>query len=178
LARTPKKSKRFDGLAMFCEGHPVLVLGSKRDSPAWLAFHLAHELAHVVLRHVTAGSPPLADTDLMASSSDAQEKEADRAACELLTGRPEPRVRDLKLTAVRLARHAEQQGPETGVDPGVFALIYGRSNDRWPVAQNALKHLATDSGAHAMIAAALQTRLHPEDLPESSERFLQVLSST
>jgi hypothetical protein len=45
LAKAPKKSKLFDGLAMFCGDRPVLVLGTRRDSPAWLAFYLAHEAA-------------------------------------------------------------------------------------------------------------------------------------
>lgn len=177
LARAPRKSKIFDGLAMFCGEHPVLVLGSRRDSPAWLAFHLAHELSHVLKQHVMPGSPPLADSDLMSASTDHQEKEADRAACEILTGSPAPKMPDLKLTAPRLALTAVQSGPERGIDPGVLTLIYGRSNDRWGVAQNALKYLSLDSGAHDIIRAALLKRLDPEDLSESSERFLAVLSA-
>lgn len=176
LVRTPRKGKVFDGLAMFCGEHPVIVLGSRRDSPAWLAFHLAHELSHVLKQHVTPGSPPLADSDLTSASTDRQEREADRAACEILTGTPIPKMPDLKLTAPRLALAAVQAGPEQGIDPGVLALIYGRSNDRWGVAQNALKYLSLDSGAHEIMTAALMKRLNPEDLSESSERFLAVLS--
>ena len=83
---------------------------------------------------------------------------------------------DHKYDALRLAFAVAKDGPNFGVDPGVMALIYGKSNDRWGVAQNALKHLSMDSGAHEMIAEALQKRLNPEALPESSERFLAVLS--
>ncbi len=175
LARAPRKSKVFDGLAMFCGERPVLVLGSRRDSPAWLAFHLAHELSHVLKQHVTPGSPPLADSDLMSVSTDHQEREADRAACEILTGTPTPKMPDLKHTAPRLALAAVQAGPERGIDPGILALIYGRSNDRWGVAQNALKYLSLDTGAHDILRAAFLKRLDPEDLSESSERFLAVL---
>jgi hypothetical protein len=176
LAKTPKKSNLFDGLAMFCGDRPVLVLGSRRDSPAWLAFHLAHELGHVLKQHVTPGSPPLADSDLTSASTDHQEKEADRAACEILTGMPAPRLPDLKLTAPRLALTVAQEAPERGVDPGVLALIYGRSNDRWGVAQSALKYLSLDSGGRDTLNLSLTKRLNPEDLSESSERFLTVLS--
>jgi len=35
LAKAPKKSRLFDGLAMFCGDRPVLVLGSRRDSPPY-----------------------------------------------------------------------------------------------------------------------------------------------
>jgi len=176
LSKVPQGSKRFDGLAMFCGDRPVLVLGSRRDGPAWLAFHLAHELGHVLKQHVTAGSPPLADSDLMSTSNDQQENEADRVACEILTGDPQPRLQDLKYTAIRLAVAAAQAGPERGMDPGVLALIYGKSNNRWGVAQNALKYLSIDSGAREIIAAALRKRFSPEDVSESAERFLAVLS--
>jgi hypothetical protein len=177
LAKTPLQSKLFDGLAMFCGDRPVVVLGTRRKSPAWLAFYLAHELAHILRQHVTAGSPPLADSDLQAASTDIQERDADASACELLTGVTDPSIPNLKYTALRLAAEVERAGPKLGIDPGVMALIYAKSNDRWGVAQNALKHLALDSGAHGMIAEALRERLIPEDLPESSERFLSVLSS-
>lgn len=176
LAKIPRKSKLFDGLAMFCGDRPVLVLGSRRDSPSWLSFHLAHELCHVLRHHVTPGSPPLADSDLMSTSTDQQENETDRAACEILTGMPNPKVPDLKLTAPKLAIEALQSGPDRGIDPGVYALVYGRSNDRWGVAQNALKYLSLDSGAHNTINSVLFKRLNPEELSESSERFLAVIS--
>jgi hypothetical protein len=176
LAKAPKGSKLFDGLAMFCGDRPVVVLGSRRDSPAWLAFHLAHELSHIIRRHVTPGSSPLADSDLKSATTDRQEREADRSACELLTGIGKPMIRNLRYNAMRLALFVAQEGPTRGVDPGVMALIYGKSNNRWPVAQNALKHLSLESGAHDMIAAPLKMRLNPEDLPESSERFLAVIS--
>ena len=176
LAKAPKQSKLFDGLAMFCGDRPVLVLGSRRDSPAWMAFYLAHELAHILRRHVTAGSPPLADSDLEAASTDTQEKEADATALELLTGFPDPTIRNLKYNALKLAVMVAREGPTIGVDPGVMALIYGKSNDRWPVAQNALKHLSLASGAQEIISEALRKRFNPEDLSESSERFLSVVS--
>jgi len=176
LAKAPQGSKLFDGLAMFCGEHPVIVLGSRRDSPAWLAFHLAHELGHIFRGHVTAGSPPLADSDLASASSDRQEREADKSGFELLTGMADPKLRNLKYNALRLALFVAQAGPTRGIDPGVMALIYGKSNDRWPVAQNALKHLSLVSGAHEMIAAPIKKRLNPEELPESSERFLGVIS--
>jgi hypothetical protein len=176
LAKAPQGSKLFDGLAMFCGDRPVLVLGSRRDGPAWLAFHLAHELGHVLKQHVTPGSPPLADSDLMSISNDQQESEADRAGLEILTGTPDPKIRDLKCRANILAVTCAQHGPDRGIDPGVMALIYGRSNSRWGVAQNALKILSIDSGAREIIAAAWRKRVSPGDISESAERFLAVLS--
>ena len=59
---------------------------------------------------------------------------------------------------------------------GAVALVYGRSAKRMPVAQNALKHLGLDQGAHEMIWLALKHRL-AEDLPETTERFLSLLTT-
>jgi len=95
----------------------------------------------------------------------------------MLAGIADPTIRNLKYDAMKLALMVAREGPRQGVDPGVMALIYGKSNDRWGVAQNALKHLSLSSGAHEMIAEALRKRFNAEDLPESSERFLSVLSA-
>ncbi len=176
LARIPKRSKPFSGMAMFCGERPVVVLGSKRDAPAWNSFHLAHELAHVLAGHVQPGQPALADADLTTKGPevDETEREADRIACEILTGNPNPQPPLRRWKAARLAIEAKLVGPKYGVDPGIYALIYGKVNNRWPVAQNALKSLGTDSGAHALVEEALTRRLG--EVEESMDRFLGVLT--
>jgi hypothetical protein len=176
LAKLPAQSKRCDGLAMFCNGRPAVVLGSKRDSPAWLAFHLAHELGHILRRHVTKDSEPLVDANLEEALTSTEEDQANTDAMELLTGLQHPKIGNLKLNGPKLAAMALSSGPPVGVDPGVFTLIYGKSNDRWGVAQLALKRLRLDSGAHAMLGEHLAQKIRPEDLPEASERFISVLS--
>ena len=176
LAHTPKGSKRFDGMAAFIGHRPVIVLASGRDGAPWLAFHLAHELGHIMLGHVAPGKAPVVDGQLTAATdSGGHEREADRFACELLTGDASPRIRNLNASAAKLAVIAERKGPSEGVDPGVFALIYARSNNRWPVAQNALKYLERDTGGQAMVASILRKHLPEANLSESDERFLNVL---
>ncbi len=178
LARIPKRSKPFSGLAMFCGQRPVIVLGSRRDSPAWAAFHLAHELAHILEGHVQPGQQALADGELEAKSSEADEQEsiADQVACEILTETRDPRPPLRNWTAEMLASKAMVIGPRHGVDPGAYALIYGKVNNRWGVAQNALKLIGKDSGARELVREALMKRLGAAELPESAERFLNVLT--
>ncbi len=178
LVRIPKRSKPFSGMAMFCGERPVIALGSNRDSPAWTSFHLAHELAHILEGHVQPGQQPLADGDLQAKSSEVDEQEsgADQAACEILTETRDPKPRLRNWTAEMLARNAGVIGPKHGVDPGVYALIYGKVNNRWGVAQNALKLIGTVSGARELVREALTRRLGDAELPESAERFLNVLA--
>lgn len=175
LGLFPKKAKGFDGLALYVEDRPVIILGSKRDSPPWLAFHLAHEIGHVMLGHVQSGGQPLADADLQCGrvGSDEQEQEADRFACEVLTGNPRPRMPNQEFNEVQLALHAQKQGPAAGIDPGVYTLIYASSNRRWAAAQNALEYLRMTEGAHGFIAQSLLQRVSIEEAPETTRRFLE-----
>lgn len=179
LAHTPRAGKRFDGMAAFVDGHPVIVLGSKRDGPPWLAFHLAHELGHLMSGHVEQNQSLLDPT--LATRQDGmsrEEGEADEFACELLTGLAQPTIRNLKLNAPRLAATAEKRATALGIDPGVYALIYAKSNDRWAVAQEALKYMDLDSGGQDVVKSRLASRLPKDvDLAETDERLLRVLGA-
>jgi hypothetical protein len=178
LAHRPAVSKPFDGIAAFIDGRPIVILATGRDGPPWLAFHVAHELGHIMLGHVRPGARALVDETLTGSPGDGtQEKEADRFACELLTGFPDPRLQDRRVTGARLAVVAAQSGPARGVDPGVYALIYAKSNNRWPVAQSALRHLGLDTGGQKAIVEQLRRRMEDADLSETEERLLSVLEA-
>jgi hypothetical protein len=173
LSRTSKKSKKIDGLATFCGDRPVVVLCSGRDSPPWLAFHLTHELGHIMRAHIRPGGAMLADADLDKRDDDAQEQEADQFALEALTGQtalgftPEP-----GLTAPKLALAASNYGEQHRIAPGTVALIYGRSANRWGPAQKALTYLGQDTGEHERITNTLRANLPLADLPETTARFL------
>jgi Zn-dependent peptidase ImmA (M78 family) len=178
LAALPK-SKKFSGMAMFSGKTPVVVLAHGSDSPAWLAFHLAHELGHIYLGHVAAGSTPLADSNIDQLDQDHDEKAADAFACTLLTGRPAVDFKAIYgLTAEKLVARARETAAKYQIEPGTIALIYGKA-ERMPVAQNALKLLGCDHGARRLIADALQQHLRrADDLPETAEQFLSLVSAT
>ncbi len=179
LAQVPAGGKRFDGMAAFVEERPVIILASGRDGAPWLAFYLAHEIGHIMLGHVQPDTEALVDGTIAGEAgASGHEREADQFACELLSGFPEPKIRNLKAAAPRLAVIAAGKGPEQGVDPGVFTLIYAKSNNRWGVGQNALKYLKLDTGGQAMIAEFLNKHLSQVDLSEADERFLNVLDIT
>ncbi len=176
LAHTPPDGKRFDGLAAVVRGRPIIVLASRRDSAPWLAFYVAHELGHIMLGHVRSGGGALIDKSLAsATGQDTDEREADKFALELLSSLAQPRIRDLKASATRLALIAAGSARNLGVDPGVFTLIYAKSNNRWGVAQNALKTLGLDSGGRAKVADRLPRYVDRDQLSESDEQFLGVL---
>ena len=175
LPDLPKLSKKFVGMAMFCEGRPAIVLASGHDSPAWVAYQLAHELGHILRGHVTADSEPLVDGDFDGVDNGEQEDEANRFACEVLTGNPEPNLQPVYgMTAPKLVHVANQIARKESIDPGVYALVYGKNAGRMGVAQNALKLLGLDRGARTTISDTLRRYL-PEELPESTERFVSLM---
>jgi hypothetical protein len=178
LAALPR-GKKFSGLAQFCGPTPAIVLASGFRSPPWLAFHLAHELGHILLGHVTPESGALVDSDVDKLSNDEDERAADRFACEILTGKAEPAFSPTYgLTGPKLADAAKEYGKKNRVDAGVVALIYGRSAQRMPAAQNALKLLNLNSGAHERIAHWLDIHLPPaHELPEFAGRCLDLVST-
>jgi hypothetical protein len=61
LGQLPKGAKKFAGIAMCYDERPVIILASDLDSPSWLAFHLAHELDHILEGHVQSGNMVIDD---------------------------------------------------------------------------------------------------------------------
>ena len=175
--RFPQSSKRFQGLSLFRDKTPAIVLASGRDGPPWLAFHLAHELGHIMLGHVAPDKPPIVDSELDARVNDAEEKTTDEFATEVLTGVHHLSIeREYGLTAPKLAAASRAFGRDNAIDPGSVSLIYGRSAERWPVAQRALQLLEQDQGAHEMIARELLRHLATENMSDSAAQFLEFLS--
>lgn len=177
LTSLPKESKKIAGLATFVGSRPVIVLCSGRDSPAWLAFHLAHELGHIMCGHVRPGDQPLVDVDIGSVDDERQEQEADRYAIQLLTGHPELQLQSARrLTGLQLAPLASELGRAHRIDPGTVALIYGYSNRLIPVAQAALKVMKAESGGMEILADAFRRHLAVDDLPDSAHRHLSAVT--
>lgn len=173
--------KKFTALAMFVESRPAIILASGHDGPPWHVFHLAHEIGHIALGHVQPNMPFLVDEEIRIQLDvehpeiDPEEVDADRFAVEVLTGQP-----SLDFSAQRgvngetLARNAKRWRSALHISEGTLALMYGKSADRMGVAQNALKALGMDSGAHALIRQHLARHL-PSDRSESLDRSLALL---
>ncbi|MDB6172078.1 MAG: hypothetical protein JWL59_1389 [Chthoniobacteraceae bacterium] len=177
LGRFPNGSKKFDGMAMFYDDRPVIILGSARKSPAWLVFHLAHELGHIMHGHVRAGEKSIVDGEIATSGSDPCEQEADAFATKLLTGQPSVSNLITQKSASDLASFAWAVGERLAISPGVVALFYAHSRGQksWGTANQALALLDEHEGAHELISAALDAHIDYEDMPESTARFLSVL---
>lgn len=172
----PKQSKSIDGLATFVGDRPVIVLTSKRDGPAWLAFHLAHEIGHIMCGHVKPGDSPLVDIKLDSANDEDQEREADEYAFQILTGQPNPQFGGPGMRADALADAAHEFGEKHRIHPGTVALIYGYSKSRIPLAQAALKVMDEDNGAREILADAFRKHVPLDDLPDAFQRSLSAMT--
>jgi len=142
-----------------------------------LAFHLAHELGHLMLGHVTPDSELLPDDNLDRVVTDEVEDAADAFACELLTGHSSPKLSAVYgMTGDRLATKARSFGNIKNIDAAVVALVYGHNADRMGVAINALKALNEFSGARDQIRGALLEHISLDKLTDSEAHFVEQLS--
>lgn len=176
--RLPKVTgfRKFDGLALFANEHPCVLLAEKNDAPAWLAFHLAHELGHLMCQHVTPGSALLPDENLERIINDSDENEADAFANELLTGDRSPNMNAVYgMTAEKLASAVQRVATDKQIDPAVFALVYGHNADRMPVSVKALRLMDQHIGARDQIRRFLSQHISTDNLRDTDAHLLEHL---
>jgi Zn-dependent peptidase ImmA (M78 family) len=175
LARLPKTIKKMHGMSAMFKGRPVIVIAKNIKQPAWLLFILAHELGHIARGHLSDGSV-LIDQDVDHNEPDAEEKEANEFALELITGEADFSVATTGRwpNASRLAELSKAVGTERHIDPGHIVLNYAHTmgTDFWGVANAALKHLEPGADAPGLIRKALAAKLDWSALPKDSSAFL------
>lgn len=175
----PWPQKRMAAMTVRIGEQSFVLLAKDAMYPAWIAFYLAHELAHLALAHVDADQAlidldddgrPAADTD------DEEERAADAWALELLTGRPSPTVvsADGTASASELARVARSSAQELGIEPGTLALCFGYSTGLWAVANGSLKSIyAAPSPVWRAINAFARTQLALDEPSTDASDFLE-----
>lgn len=172
FAPLPTEAKKFAGMAYYEGDRPVIVLASGYDEPARLAFHLAHEVAHVIRGHVKPGGQILCEASFDGANEDREEREADGDALELLTGHPNPVLKPIYgLTAPKLKAESLREEKRSGIHAGTLALIYGKTAKRMPVAVKALALMNMNTGARKIIAGALGRRLMGDDGQAAAEEL-------
>lgn len=144
--------KKMTGLVVRDKGRYAIVL-SKKGHPAHLLFHLAHEIGHIGKGHLRVDGF-VADEKIDTESADQDEKEADNYAVCLLNGsnvryragdgRPNLNAEQLHIAAIAKGKKAQ-------VDPGHIIANYGFNQDRFAVANSALKCLGGISQGGAVI---------------------------
>lgn len=144
----PLEAKSMHAMVVTIDGRFAILLGRDASYPAPIAFTLAHELGHILLRHLE-GASALVDLEdpATAADGDAEESEADAFALTLLTGSPEPDIQTNVDTfnAPALAAAVLDAGPRYRVEPGTLALCLAYRRNAWPTANAALQFIYAES---------------------------------
>jgi hypothetical protein len=187
VANFPSGGKKMTALATRIEGAPAIVLCRNEPHPSWLLFHLAHELGHHACGHLpTDGVIADEGVEGLASGADesgadgqggavndADERQANDFAFELLGGRPPrrlPLVGNWKAPA--LAERARVLGNAAQVDAGHLALVYAMQMNRAPLGRAAINLLGPRENAIEMIRSRLIEHVDGSALSEEKRDLL------
>lgn len=172
LRNLPKDAKKPDALATMVGDRPVIVLLSKRKSPSWIAFTVAHELGHIRCGHLKPGQT-LVDGNIDSQSDEKEEIEANAYAKTLLTGFSDLGLSpSSKLGPPQLVHMARDFGKKYRVAPGVTALNYAFTTGAWPVAIAALSILEKNDDASLDLSKAMLSNLAEDDTTEEAWEFI------
>lgn len=142
----PWSQKRMSAMSLRRGRRHAILLARDSMYPAHIAFYLAHELAHVVLGHLSDQNVvvDLEDAELASADTDPEEAAADAFALELLSGESSPTVlasTSSKASAAGLADAALGASKELRIEPGTLALCFGYSTGNWGIANAAMAHI-------------------------------------
>lgn len=170
--------KKMDGIAMSIKGRPSIVLSNVRKH-GFLLFHLAHELGHIALGHLSENGA-IVDDEIKKDESDAgrnpQEIEADRFAIELLTGNADTRLILPRLIQARqLADTAIRFGKDRKIDPTHAVLNVAHNNNQvYPLCVSAVKEISGPTTDQEVVRGRVLSNL-ADGLDPDSEHLLRNL---
>lgn len=173
----PLEAKSMHAMVVSLNGRYAILLGRDAVYPAPVAFTLAHEIGHVLLRHLD-GASALVDLEdpATATDGDADERAADEFALALLTGSAAPNIEtDVdRFNAPTLAGAVLQAGPEYRVEPGTLALCLAYRKEVWATANAALRFIYAESKpVWREVNAIADLEIRWEDLSDESAHYLR-----
>lgn len=167
--------RKMTALVVRDRGRFAIIL-SKKGHTAHLLFHLAHELGHIAKGHLDQDGF-VADEKIDSKSLDADEREADKYAVCLLNG-GEARYAAANgrqsLNAEALYVAAVAVGKKNEVDPGHIIANYGFNQDRFAVANLALKRIGGASHGGPVINRFFFSSLDSDEVSEDKLELLKV----
>jgi len=164
--------KKMDAVAVKQNGRTAIVL-SKNAAPAFLLFHLAHEIGHIACGHLGDGDSTLIDADLKeGAGKDMDEQEADNFAIQLLNGsNVKYSSSNRYLTPQAPAQSAASLGAEKFIDTGHIVLNYGFAAKNFRLANAALAIL-NNCGGPETVNTTLMSSINWDALTEDQASLL------
>lgn len=177
VSQFPLKAKKPTGMAAMFDGRAVIVLCRRHKYSAWMLFWIAHELGHIIQKHLDR-SGLFVDAQIEYDSLDEHELEANAFALELLTGKPDMLYAPYTLNPQMLAENARRLGKRDQVDPGIIALNYAWNKGRFDLGNAALNLLEQNDDPVEIIRAEMKARLCWSEMSRDNREFLRRITET
>lgn len=176
----PLSAKRMCAMAVRTGDRYSILLARDSSLPSSTAFHLAHEIGHIVLGHldVNGAIVDMEDPGGDDAGRDEEELAADAFALELMTGEPKLAVMPAAnyFTAQSLAKDAINAAPHVLIEPGMLVLCFGYSTKRWDVANAALKIIySSPTPVWQEVNRVAHDQLDWSSLPEDASFYLKAI---
>lgn len=165
--------KKMTGLAIRLNGRFAIVL-SKSAHPAYLLFHLAHELGHIAMNHLSKDGFIVDAKTSSNSGDDADENEADAYAIRLLNGAEKKYSADGHITSGKqLYLAASTLASSIKVDVGHIILNFAKNNNCFNTAAVALKYLSGPENGNHIINDYLFKTLNISSISDDQKHLLE-----
>lgn len=169
----PPGTHRMDGIAVELDGRPVIAVTNNRTSMSWLLFIVAHELGHIIHKHLK-NNPFIVDTKAMSNNEDPKEIEANEFAEKILLGEffAYPWSKDMNFSKLR--DWIKKLSVEKKVEPGALVWNYAWKTGNWGLATAVVQSLEDESDIHNYVNSRLKNYLELEKLDEDSQEYLEL----
>jgi Zn-dependent peptidase ImmA (M78 family) len=170
--------KKPQALCLRVKGRPVIFLCDAHDLSAWQAFHLAHELGHILLCHLEEDDSLWLDEKISRTDTADCEREANAFAVELLLESPNATFgASANMTAEQLSDAARRFGAAHSMDAQAIVLnVFHYDPTRVGRNMNAAKALEPTPAAIARIALTAKASLNLQELSEDDVEYLSHLA--
>lgn len=175
IASFPENVKVMHGLAAVIDNRPVIVIGRRQIRTAWFLFDVAHELGHIICKHVNNNAILVDEEIAEGAKSDPEEREADQFAIDVICGNSQGRIISATRTysPASLVAQAKQVGDQKQIDPGHIILNYAHSMENaWAVAAAALNLLEPNRTGPDAINRHATAKMQWEDLSSDDAEFI------
>lgn len=172
----PPGQKKFDALAICEAGRHAIALCRNEVSPAWIAFHLAHEIGHIALGHLNAQGMIIDEKIEDDGLTVTQEAEANTYAAALLGSVGiEPPILNFKKRLVQVKSFLELASTHQ-VMPGHLVLKAASRDGNFQCARTFLKDIEGAQDARELISNRALDELRLAGITDEAEEFLTKFS--
>lgn len=176
----PLAAKHMCAMSVRVGDRYAVLLARDAIYPASTSFHLAHEIAHIALGHLSDGGAvvDMDDPAERVEEDDPEEIAADRYALQLLTGYPHLEIENTGAgrSARQLAAEVKRAGPLYAIEPGTLALCYGYSTKDWAVTQKAMRFIYDEpSPVWESINRIASTQIQWEQMSDESASYVRAV---